>query len=483
VQKIAQFTNMKRVISGVIHLVIDVGLYYLALFLAFQLRGLFSGTILGIYFQPDEGILFSSFSTLYWIPVILIILYLYEGLYENKRPFWLDLKSMIKVSVLSTIALFAFMGFVKIPVTFSRFVIVSAVILWLIFTILSHNLLTKLFHQIGLFSKRAVVVGDRAFFKVARKSLHENTYLNYLVNGWVATCTPRRVPDDVAYWKFSHEMNWEELAKKYPYLVVQESFAREEKALLQKLLLCFDELFIIPDEPYNNYLNSDLIFLFSAKVFLTKVHNNLRSWWAKFVKWLFDRILGVIIFIVSLPVIGVILLLIKLDSAGPAIFTQVRIGFKDKEFLTTKFRTMYVNADVDILPKFLKDNPIEAENWKKYKKIMGRDPRVTRIGRILRATSLDELPQIFNVLLGHMSLLGPRPYLPREKEDMKEYLDTIVSVKPGMTGLWQISGRNNLTFEDRMKLDVWYIHNWSLWLDMVILIKTFFVVLSRRGAK
>jgi len=479
---------MKRVLSGIIHLAIDVGLYYLALFLAFELRRLFSGEILGIFFQPEESVIFSQFATLYWIPVILVIFYLYEGLYENKRPFWLDLKAMIKVSVLSTVTLFAFMGFVKLPVTFSRFVIVAAVVLWLCFTALSHNILTKLFHQIGLFSKRAVVVGDNSFFKLTRKSLHENTYLNYLVNGWVATCTPKRVPEDVAYWRFSHEINWAEIAKKYPYLVVQESFAREENELLQKLLLSFDELFIIPDEPYNNYLNSDLIFLFSAKVFLTKVHNNLRSWWIRFIKWAFDKSLGALVFLISMPIIGVIALLIMIDSKGPAFLerdnpARIRIGWKNRDFKVAKFRTMYVNADINILPKFLKENPVEAANWKKYKKILGRDPRVTRIGRILRAVSLDELPQIINVMKGQMSLLGPRPFLPREREDMKDYIDTIVSVKPGMSGLWQISGRNNLTFEDRMKLDVWYIYNWSLWLDVVILLKTAFVVLNRRGAK
>lgn len=479
---------MKRLLNGALHLVVDVGLYYIALFLAYKFRTMFSGDILGVFFQPEESVLFSQFAELYWIPVILIVFYVYEGLYENKRPFWLDLKSMIKVAILSTITLFAFMGFIKIPVTFSRFVIVMSVGFWLLFTIISHNVLTKVFHRLRLFSKQAIVVGGYPFFRLTRKSLHENSYLNYIVTGWVSTGGGKRPPEDVEYWSFSNKMNWNKIAIKHPYLVVQESFAKKEKELITKLLLCFDELFIIPDEPHDNYLNSSLIFLFSAKVFLTKVHNNLKSKWTRFVKWLFDKTLGAIICLISLPIIGVIAILIMVDSKGPAFLekdnpARIRIGWKNADFRVAKFRSMYVNADINILPKFLKDNPKEADNWKKYKKILGRDPRVTRIGRILRATSLDELPQIINVMLGQMSLLGPRPYLPRERDDMKGYIDTIVSIKPGMTGLWQISGRNDLTFEDRMKLDVWYIHNWSLWLDMVILIKTFFVVLNRRGAK
>lgn len=479
---------MKQTFSGLIHMAVDVGLYYLALLCAFEFRHLISGRVLGINFQPAESVVFSEFALMFWIPAVLVLFYLYEGLYASKRPYWLDLKEMLKVCTLAIVALFGFMGFIKMPVTFSRFVIVFTVILWLIFTALSHNLVAKVFHRFGIFSKRVVVVGDTPFFKIARKSLHQNSYLNYVINFWVSTISPKKIPEDVSHWHFNHDINWNELAKKCPNLIVSEAFSKHERMLMQKLLLLFREVFIIPDDAGTSYLNSELLFLFSAKVFLTKVHNNLRSGWAKLTKWLFDRVLGLIIFAVAMPIIGVISILIMIDSKGPAFLerdnpARIRIGWKARDFKVAKFRSMFVNADRDILPRFLKENPKEAENWKKYKKILGRDPRVTRIGRILRATSLDELPQIINVVKGEMSLIGPRPYLPRERDDMKEYIDTIVSVKPGMTGLWQISGRNDLTFEDRMRLDVWYVHNWSLWLDMVILIKTFFVVISRRGAK
>lgn len=479
---------MKRVLSALIHIVLDIGLYYLALFCAFEFRSLFAGEIFGIYFQPTESVIFSEFAVLYWIPAVLVLFYLYQGLYSNKRPYWLDLKEMVKVSTLSIVALFGFLGFVKIPVTFSRFVIVLTVLLWLIFTAISHNLVTKIFHRLKIFSKKAVVVGDAKFFGLVRRSLHENTYLNYLVDSWVATKGAKRVPPDVSFWRYSPNLNWSELSKKHPYLVVSEKFANEQTSLLQNLLLVFDELFILPEKLHNNYLNSDLIFLFSAKVFLTKVHNNLKSKWTRLLKLLFDKIVGSVIFVFSLPIIAIISLLVIFDSKGPAFLerdnpARVRIGFRNSDFKVAKFRSMFVNADRDILPGFLKSNPKEAQNWKKFKKILGSDPRVTRIGRIIRAASLDELPQIINVMKGQMSLIGPRPYLPRERDDMKKYIDTILSVKPGMTGLWQISGRNDLTFEDRMRLDTWYVYNWSLWLDMVILLKTPLVVLGRRGAK
>jgi undecaprenyl-phosphate galactose phosphotransferase len=130
----------------------------------------------------------------------------------------------------------------------------------------------------------------------------------------------------------------------------------------------------------------------------------------------------------------------------------------------------------------LENNGEALAQWNKYKKLKDYDPRLTKIGKFLRRTSLDELPQIFNVLKGEMSLFGPRPYLPDEECEMNDCIDLILLTRPGITGLWQVSGRNELAFKDRLKLDAWYVLNWSLWLDIVILFKTIRVVLSREGA-
>jgi undecaprenyl-phosphate galactose phosphotransferase len=141
---------------------------------------------------------------------------------------------------------------------------------------------------------------------------------------------------------------------------------------------------------------------------------------------------------------------------------------------------MYENSDM-ILEQYLKDNPDEIEYYNKYHKYKN-DPRITKIGRFLRKTSLDELPQLINVLKGEMSLVGPRPYMVEENQKIGKYSKTISKVKPGITGLWQVNGRSKLDFNSRIKLDVWYIRNWSLWLDIIILIKTVKVVLKKDGA-
>ncbi len=142
---------------------------------------------------------------------------------------------------------------------------------------------------------------------------------------------------------------------------------------------------------------------------------------------------------------------------------------------------MFENSD-EILREYLALNPQEVDHYSRYHKYRD-DPRVTKFGRFLRSTSLDELPQILNVLRGDMSIVGPRPYMVNEVDKLGEFRDTILRVKPGITGLWQVSGRNNLTFQERMELESWYIKNWSLWGDFIILLKTFSVVFRRVGAK
>lgn len=143
---------------------------------------------------------------------------------------------------------------------------------------------------------------------------------------------------------------------------------------------------------------------------------------------------------------------------------------------------MYVDNE-EILSNYLKDNPSEIDYYNTYHKYHN-DPRVTKVGNFLRKTSLDELPQFYNILKGNMNLIGPRPYMLSEKDKIGEFrAQTILKTNPGITGLWQVSGRNELTFEDRLELDVWYIQNWSLWIDFVIFIKTIKVILTKVGAK
>nr|HID59190.1 hypothetical protein [Desulfobacterales bacterium] len=180
------------------------------------------------------------------------------------------------------------------------------------------------------------------------------------------------------------------------------------------------------------------------------------------------------------PIMLAIAIAVKLSSPGPIFFADRRLGREGRYFYCLKFRTMFVNSD-EILEKHLANNSSAHEEWEEYAKLKSFDPRVTKMGRFLRRHSLDEFPQLINLLRGEMVLIGPRPYLPEELNKMDEHADIILKATPGITGLWQVSGRNELTFEDRLEIDAWYVRNRSLWLDLLLLFKTFKVVLEGKG--
>jgi len=170
---------------------------------------------------------------------------------------------------------------------------------------------------------------------------------------------------------------------------------------------------------------------------------------------------------------------LKLEG-GSVFFAHVRVGKKGKLFNCFKFRSMVPNAD-QALTNLLESNPDLQAQWLKEHKLKD-DPRVSPLGAFLRRTSMDELPQLFNVLKSEMSLVGPRPIVEEELEKYGLEKSYYLMVRPGMTGLWQVSGRNDVDYDTRVYLDAWYVKNWSLWYDLAILVKTFKVVLWRRGA-
>ena len=195
----------------------------------------------------------------------------------------------------------------------------------------------------------------------------------------------------------------------------------------------------------------------------------------KLIKNLFDIIFSLLILVVFCPLFIIIALLIKLSSRGPIFFQQERIGKNNVPFKCINFRTMYPESK-DILQNLLnKDEKIKKEFEETHK--LKNDPRITVIGKLLRKTSLDELPQFINVLRNEMSIVGPRPIVKAEKKKYGKNLINFLSVKPGITGLWQVSGRNNLSYKKRVMLDINYVKNYNLLMDIRILIRTFGVIL------
>ncbi len=195
------------------------------------------------------------------------------------------------------------------------------------------------------------------------------------------------------------------------------------------------------------------------------------------IKTVIDTILACMALIIVAPILLLVAILIKLDSKGPVIYKQKRLGKDGKEFMIYKFRTMVSNAE-EVMKNF---TPEQKEEFQKFFKLEN-DPRITRIGNILRKTSLDELPQIFNIIKGDMAIVGPRPVVLKEIEKFGNLKYEYLSVKPGLTGWWACNGRSITTYEERIELEMYYINNLSFKLDVKCLIKTVVAILKREGA-
>lgn len=233
--------------------------------------------------------------------------------------------------------------------------------------------------------------------------------------------------------------------------------------------------------PYNQHIRfiSSSVRDFNGIIGFSTTHNLTRAG-ELFLKRFIDLFLLLLVCIPTVLITIIAACLIKITSPGPVFYGHKRIGKNGKTITVWKFRSMVVNSQ-EILEKILSEDPERRAEWEKDRKFKN-DPRITKIGKFLRNTSLDELPQFWNILKGDMSFIGPRPVTKPELEKYGNKVDFILSVKPGLSGMWQISGRSDTGYEERITLDAYYIQNWSIWLDIWIIIKTVWVVLRGKGA-
>jgi len=230
------------------------------------------------------------------------------------------------------------------------------------------------------------------------------------------------------------------------------------------------------DFPINNFEILNIAGLPIVELKKTKLEG-----WGRIAKRIFDIIVSSLLIIILFPVFLIIAIAIKLDSPGPLFFVYQRIGKNGKPFTYFKFRSMYKNAhQLKFDPKFLKQQQNLRAGSPMTKFV--NDPRITRVGKFIRRFSLDELPELFNVFIGKMSLVGPRPHEIEEVAKYKSYHQRVLSIKPGMTGMAQVSGRSDLSFDEEVRLDIWYMENWSMKLDLMILFKTPWAIIRKRKA-
>jgi len=257
-----------------------------------------------------------------------------------------------------------------------------------------------------------------------------------------------------------------------------------ERDKLQQLITTVQphvrNLSYVPDLIGTPMMGVEAQVLFTEEILMLHLRNNLAMRRNKIYKRIFDLVCTICGGLLILPIIAVVALLVAIDNKGNVIFAHRRIGKDGKEFPCYKFQSMVPNAQ-EILQDYLAKNPAARKEWEESFKLTN-DPRVTKLGGFLRKTSLDELPQLWNVIKGDMSLVGPRPIVKKEIERYGEYFREYAMVLPGITGMWQASGRSDTTYEERVEMDTWYVRNWSVWLDIMYLAKTFTAVIFGKGA-
>ena len=435
---------MKKQLCVLIILAVDIFGIWLCFGLAVVLKNLLYGDSVLLDIGRYQG-----FAPSY---VIMIFLFFYQGIYSRRYDFWHESRILVKSCFLGLLLSLALLALIKVNYEFSRAsFILSFVFMAVVLPLFKLVTKRKLF-KFGLWQKRAKILGEGEEFESA---VLESAYLGYV----------RALGSDYDVLFIGGSR----LGAKALNELIEHNIRKNKEILFTPVLRSYD------------FTQADIYSVFSSRTSLFAIRNSLKSPLNLALKRGLDLALIFLALPLLVPIFGVIALMMKLkEPTGRIFFSHQRMGFGGKPFGCLKFRSMRENGD-EILAQYLKQNPQEVEYFEKYHKYE-HDPRITKLGDFLRRSSLDELPQLINVLKGEMSIVGPRPCAQYERKDMGEYADLILAVKPGITGLWQVSGRSDVDFATRAGMDAWYMKNWSIWNDIVIIIKTFKVVLVREGA-
>lgn len=401
--------------------------------------------------------------------------------YFYRKTFWFELKEILR-----TLVIFAIIEIAVIAFTTWSFSRALWVITWIFILLLVpfSRILTKyLLNKLGYWQRDTWIIGSGNNAIEAYKAIISEKNLGLKIIGFIASEGGVRAGETINGIKvISNDIDWlRGEDKKTQFIVAVESHQSEMRNswLRNFMIQGFRYVSVIPTLRGMPLDSTDMSFIFSHEVMIFRVQQNLAKWSSRTLKRLFDIIASIAIIILLSPVLLYISRLVKKDG-GPAIYGHERIGQDGKPFKCLKFRSMVTNSK-DVLNELLQNDPEAKREWDTTFKLKN-EPRITKIGAVLRRTSLDELPQLFNVLKGEMSLVGPRPIITAELERYNEEVDYYLLSKPGMTGLWQVSGRSDVDYETRVYLDAWYVKNWSMWNDIAILFKTVGVVLKKDGA-
>ncbi len=404
-------------------------------------------------------------------------------IYTERRPFWNELLYVVLASFALTLLA------AGLSVTNGQtFALGASVQLfsYLILAVIAGRLIAhQLLKTLGLWVKPTLIFGNGNNAIQAYLALRSEPWMGLAVEGFVnlRANQSRQIPAGLPAqfdWKDQPEC-WRLVRDYYQCVIAVEPDEAEQRDLLIRQLARHhvNNVHVVPAMRGIPLFGLETSHFQSHEVLMIHLQNNLGRPVFRGVKRLFDLMTASIMLLLLSPVMLALATLVKRDG-GPAFFGHTRIGQNGQPFKCYKFRSMVVNSQ-EVLAELLANSAEARAEWERDFKLKD-DPRVSRIGAFLRKSSLDELPQLWNVIKGDMSLVGPRPVIQAELERYGEDVSYYLEAKPGVTGLWQVSGRNDVDYDTRVYLDAWYVKNWSLWTDISILFKTIGVVLGRDGA-
>ena len=405
---------------------------------------------------------FAAFSALTFV-IILIILGHFSF---RKNDFFSDFPRIFFAAIFSTAAIISFFAIVRHQLIFSRLILFHAAILEIFFTVFAEFFLRKIKN---FFFKKGIGVSKICLIAEKNLAINFSQKISLFPEFLVTANLPQNYLQTEKTQK-KQKINFE----KFDEIWNIEKISPETEKKWRQMAIKNHKIFRFFPTDLQHFSHFEIEIL--AGIPLLRVIPEKLSGWNRIFKRILDHLLATIFLIILSPVFLLLAIGVKISSSGSIFFVATRIGKNGKPFKVYKFRSMISEAE-KMKKKLIKKNHRDGPFFK-----IKNDPRITKFGRFLRRFSLDELPQIWNVFLGEMSLVGPRPHLPEEIDKFPTEFRNILTIRPGITGISQTSGRSNLKFIEEMKLDFFYLQNWSFWLDFKILTKTIFVALSGHGA-
>ena len=464
--------------SKIISILLFVALDYFSLIAAEQCAFLIRNT----FFR-------SSYLHISWLnfwfvfPILYMFFINMNQLYSRRRPFYKEVEQLFYSSCYGTLAVIFILYVSHIAGQTSRFFVGIFGIITFIFLVIARCLFKNFLQQNQLLQVPVIIIGAGKTAELLVKSMQNDPGMGYKIIG---VLEDNKVQDGIL--------------EQYPVLggfadaerVIKETGVRrvfiaapgledhDLGILIYRIQPLVENMGVITSLVGVPTGSVQVESIFNEKLLVLNLTNNLARPLNRFIKTILDYTLTIIGVVIISPILLFIAAWIYLDSPGPVIFRHMRIGKGGEPFPCYKFRTMCIDAQAKLDALLRNDSAARAE-WEKDFKLKN-DPRITKSGAFLRKTSLDELPQLLNVLLGEMSLVGPRPVIQDELSRYGDFLGDYLMVKPGITGMWQVNGRSDTTYDERVQMDSWYVRNWSVWLDFMLLFRTVKAVIAGKGA-